>query len=102
MLAKGLGVAMLIAALSAVGYFGNEALTCNRLEEYYLNSVASIRSAELTGALINNAELDELMNKQRQLYNVRVEQAAKELYTKCGERRWNTAQRRAYDMVLDW
>jgi len=99
---KVLGIATVVMVLSGAAYFGNEALTCSRLEDDYLNSVASIRSTELTASLISNPELDSLMDEQRRLYNLRVEQAMAALYTRCGERRWQTAHRKAYDMVLDW
>lgn len=89
-----------VVALGVAGYFGNEELTCQNLEDDYLNSVSSQQGFAAIAAVVDDDEAIERMRDREEQAFADAELALTQLYIDCGERRARNVAREGHNLLL--
>lgn len=89
-----------IAGLGAAGYYGNHYITCQGLEDDFLNSVGSIKSTAVMSAILPKGEARDALASIRAQQTPRTEAALHALYEQCGIRAGETAVRKGSELLL--
>lgn len=93
-------VAVGIGLIVAGGYFGNRYMTCQGLEEDYLNSVSAVKSSAASASVFAKGDVTEALALIRDQQMNNAEAALRGLYEQCGNRAAETATRKGTEILL--
>lgn len=93
-------IAVVIGVVGAGGYFGNRYMTCQGLQEDYLNSVSSVKSSAVSASAFAKGDVTEALALIRDQQMKSAETALRGLYDQCGNRAAETAARKGTEILL--